>query len=211
MNAETHNAARLALLAAMGIDVWVRRRARVAPVRQVAPPREAPGEGAIELSGASARSVTQSRGREVSPEADAPEPIVWTSIGVGSVVLLGRIDGPSERRLALDIAMAAAGYPSESPSIVTFVQTRVSGAAAAPEVVAFVRGQTDRRRATDQTTKARLLIVTQSTARELGLDTTATPVEPFHGVECVVVPEMAAMRASPETKQDVWRALNRKR
>jgi hypothetical protein len=107
------------------------------------------------------------------------------------------LDVPHDRRLAQDLVLAAAGYPLETPALVTFVQTRAGTAEPSSEVIAFARGQTDRR-------GAERLIVTVSAARELGLDANATELR---GIRCHVIEEIAALRASPDAKRDVWRAL----
>ena len=179
----------------MGIDVWLRRRSRqvaAPPVVQIelAPSREQPA----------AKVEIEAPPRRHAADVSATS---WTAVSVGETVLLANLDTPHDRRFASDLALAAAGYPTDTPAIVSFTPTRSGG----EEIAAFARGQMDRRRAT-------LAILSRGAAVALGLalaEPGEVAVTTLNGVQCVVVPEIEALRANPEAKRNVWRTLNRRR
>jgi hypothetical protein len=172
----------------MGIDVWVRRRSTI-QTEDIAPVNARPETRRTTIGLSPIASLATA-----SPSSTS---VVWTAVSAGQVVLLARLDVPHDRRLAQDLVLAAAGYPLETPALVTFVQTRASTGEPSSEVSAFARGQTDRR-------GAERLIVTVSAARALGLDADA---KELRGLRCHVIEEIAGLRASPDAKRDVWRAL----
>src|SRR5262245_28710968 len=171
----------------MGIDVWVRRRAVVPEdVPTVAARPEVVG-GMLRSPRIESPVTTAASARPPSADtrsAASSTSVEWTAVSAGRVVLLARLGVPHDRRLAQDLVLAAAGYPSEGCALVTFVQTHPSGATGSAEVAAFARGQTDRRR-------AERLILTMTAARELGVDAGATD---HRGVRVHVIQEADALR-----------------
>ena len=161
----------------MGIDLWVPRdRPPDAPAPVASPKPEKPAA------------------------AELPAGRVWTVVAAGDALLLGELPMPPDRRLAHDIVRAAAGYPTESPAPIEF---RESGGHSPGALLAFLRGQMDRRR-------THLVIVLGAAVSALEPPGAAT--EPFRwhdiqGVPCLAAPGASELRADPDLKQGLWRAL----
>ena len=176
-------------LAAIGIDVWVRRDVPVAPAQVVAELRE------------EVYDVVQAPARS-KPPAVVPTPAAMAELRINldcvtaeGVVVIGECANPLDLRLAHDIVLAIAGMTTHAhKSQFRWPQTQTgdsSTSAARNAYRAFLRGQIER-------ANARYLLLLGASAQLL--------VDPDAklGPATMQLPDIRALRGDRDAKKQLW-------
>jgi hypothetical protein len=197
-NAQRHS------LAAMGIDVWVRRgavAAAVAPTRQPQDARSrAPAVAVEPRIEAKTPASSASPAPVVKPSAAPQLRVRVDCVAAPGVLAVGELADASDRRLVQDIVLAVAGMAA-TPQRAQFrwpqTQTGDSTPAAARTAYrAFLRGQIER-------ADANLILLLGAAAESL-LESDAT----LGDVQFLRFADVRALRADPLAKKRLWLSVS---
>lgn len=191
-------------LAAMGIDVWVRRSAVETAVASIVPPKGTRPDAPAVRVAPRIEAETRAPGLPPAPVAQpaaAPELRLTLDCVAGPGVLaIGELDDASDRRLAQDIVLAITGMAA-TPQRAQFrwpqTQTGDSTPAAARNAYrAFLRGQIER-------ADAKVVLLLGRAAESLLQSDVA-----IGDIQFLRFPDARALRADPLAKKRLWLSVS---
>jgi hypothetical protein len=193
------------VLAAMGIDVWVRRGAPATPVAAIVPSTvvrsDLPSvvvEPRIEAMTPAPKPPPASA---LDPSASLEIRLTLDCVAAPGVLALGELADASDRQLAQDIVRAIAGMTATSQRAqFRWPQTQTGDStptAARNAYRAFLRGQCER-------ADAKLILLLGRAAESL-LESEAT----IGDIEILRFPDIRALRADPLAKKRLWLSVSR--
>lgn len=191
-------------LAAMGIDVWVRRGAVEAAVASTVLPKAARSDAPAVVGERRAETGVPGPQPVAAPVAKPATPselrLTLDCVAAPGVLAVGELADASDRRLTQDIVLAIAGMAA-TPQRAQFrwpqTQTGDSTPAAARNAYrAFLRGQIER-------ADAKVVLLLGRTAESL-LETDAA----IGDTQVLRFPDARALRADPLAKKRLWLSVS---
>jgi hypothetical protein len=194
------------VLAAMGIDVWVRRGVPATPVAAIVPPKIVRSESPAVVFDRRIEAVAPApkappAAALLDPSASTELRLTLDCVAAPGVLALGEFADASDRRLAQDIVLAIAGMTAASQRAqFRWPQTQTGDStptAARNAYRAFLRGQCER-------ADAKLVLLLGRAAESL-LESEAT----IGDIEILRFPDTRALRADPLAKKRLWLSVSR--